>query len=307
MSCSGLVSIIIPTFNRAHTLPRAINSVLSQSYTNWELIIVDNFSQDNTISIMSAFTDSRIKFYQTINDGSAPASTRNYGISKANGDFIAFLDSDDWWTNNKLEIGVSYLQRGYDFIYTDYILVNSVTKSSRKIIQWNLVSPIFDDLLDYGCPIACSSVIVRSDLIYSISGFSQQPELVSVEDFDAWLRISKLTNKFVRIPSADTFYNFSGENLSASSSLSLKCLDKLKRAYFSEVKTSRFLPLWLNYGFSISHFKTGNYFFALRYAFSTFISSFYAKTRLSRLEIIFKSMYIILASLYYLAIAHFLS
>ena len=96
-----LISVVTPTYNRARTLPRAIDSVLSQTFVNWELIIVDNHSSDNTQEIVSSYSSEKIKFFQIQNNGII-AKSRNLGIDKARGDFIAFLDSDDYWEPSKL-------------------------------------------------------------------------------------------------------------------------------------------------------------------------------------------------------------
>ncbi|MCU0397127.1 MAG: glycosyltransferase [Cyclobacteriaceae bacterium] len=96
------VSIILPTHNRAHLLPRAINSVLNQTYPNWELIIVDDGSTDNTKYIIDKFNDRRIKYIQLKSNVGAPEA-RNIGMVQAKGDFITFLDSDDEYYNNKVE------------------------------------------------------------------------------------------------------------------------------------------------------------------------------------------------------------
>lgn len=95
-------SIIIPTYNRAAFLPKAIESVLSQTYTDWELIIVDDGSTDNTKDVVAQYSDSRIRYiYQ---DNAERSAARNNGIAQANGDFVCFMDSDEYIDNNRLEL-----------------------------------------------------------------------------------------------------------------------------------------------------------------------------------------------------------
>lgn len=295
MPTSGLFSVIIPTYNRAHTLPRAIQSVLSQTYSNWELIIVDNYSHDSTSALIETYVDTRIKFYQ-INNNGVIATSRNYGISKANGEYIAFLDSDDWWTESKLEIGFMYLQKGYDFLYSNFIVVNSTSLKSRIYSQAQLRFPVFYDLLKYGNPIACSSVIVKYTYLELISCFSEDPNLVSCEDFDAWLRIAKHTDNFICIPSADTFYSQGDTNLS-SSPIVLISLNTLRHLYFPDINSNIRLPAWLNYGFASGYFKIRNYSLAIKHSLFVILSSLSQLRRPSVLSVFSKSLYIAFLSL----------
>lgn len=104
-----LVSIIMPTYNHARFIGEGIESVLNQTYKNFELIIIDNFSEDNTEEIVASYKDDRIKYLKFRNNGSTGVS-RNYGIRHAKGEYIAFLDSDDFWLPEKLEEQVAVLR-----------------------------------------------------------------------------------------------------------------------------------------------------------------------------------------------------
>ena len=102
-------SIILPTYNRADTyLKDAIDSVVNQSYINWELLIIDNHSTDNTDELIGSYKDDRIKLYKIRNNGNI-AKSRNLGISKADGSYIALIDSDDFWHRDKLKLVSEYL------------------------------------------------------------------------------------------------------------------------------------------------------------------------------------------------------
>ncbi len=98
----GLVSVILPTYNRARTLKRAVDSVLHQGYSNFELIIVDDASTDGTQELVATFTDSRISYVRLPNNGGA-SRARNEGLQRARGDYVAFQDSDDEWLDGKLQ------------------------------------------------------------------------------------------------------------------------------------------------------------------------------------------------------------
>ncbi|SVC19016.1 uncharacterized protein METZ01_LOCUS271870, partial [marine metagenome] len=123
-SISPIVSVVIPTNNRELLLSRALKSVVDQSYTNWEAIVVDNHSQDNTDEVIYNFGDSRIKLLKIHNKGIIAAS-RNLGIKAACGDWIAFLDSDDWWSPIKLERSLQFLNSGADIVYHDLFIVKN--------------------------------------------------------------------------------------------------------------------------------------------------------------------------------------
>ena len=117
-----LVSIVMPNYNSERFLPQTIESVLNQTYTNWELLIVDDCSTDGSVALIKGYAekDERVKLFQNeINRGAAYA--RNFALQKAKGKWIAFLDSDDLWMREKLEKQISFMEEnGYDFTYTDY-------------------------------------------------------------------------------------------------------------------------------------------------------------------------------------------
>ena len=98
-----LVSIVIPTYNHAKFISKALKSILDQTFKDWEAIIIDNQSTDQTNDILSKYSDPRIKSYKIDNNGII-AKSRNLGIKLSKGKWIAFLDSDDWWTSEKLEV-----------------------------------------------------------------------------------------------------------------------------------------------------------------------------------------------------------
>ncbi len=110
MHTEPLVSIIIPTFNRAHLIGETIQSVLDQSYSNWELIIIDDGSTDDTENYINKFNDNRIH-YHAIEHCGILGKVRNEGLRYSKGDFIAFLDSDDLWLPHKLEVQLSLLKK----------------------------------------------------------------------------------------------------------------------------------------------------------------------------------------------------
>jgi glycosyltransferase involved in cell wall biosynthesis len=114
---SPLISVVVPTYNRAHLLGQTIQSVLAQTYTHWELIIVDDGSDDDTESLLEAFHEARIKYFRLDHTGIL-GKVRNYGIQRCSGQFVAFLDSDDLWRPDKLHLQLSLFQQYPKAIFT---------------------------------------------------------------------------------------------------------------------------------------------------------------------------------------------
>ena len=199
-SISPLISIVIPTYNRANLIGKAIQSILDQSYGNWELIIVDNYSDDNTKEVIKAFNDDRILMLSTPRTGSVAAS-RNLGVAHSNGEWIAFLDSDDWWLPEKLMYVCKALRNNPDLIYHDLQIVNAngASMKQKRTKSRKLKEPIYLDLLLNGNDIALSSVVVRRAIFLGVKGMNESPTFFAVEDYDLWLRIAQITNRFVYI------------------------------------------------------------------------------------------------------------
>lgn len=210
-----LVSVILPTYNHAHFLNRAIRSVLDQDYTNYEVIVIDNHSQDNTDEVVQSFVDPRVTLLKIHNNG-VIASSRNMGIQAAKGEWLAFLDSDDWWSSNKLQNCIEHINDKTDCIYHDLRL--SWEKSGLfqgKILKSRqLKSPVLLDLLVNGNTISTSSVFVRKRLLDEIDGFNESPDLIAAEDYNAWLRIAQITDGFCHIPKCLGFYMMHEQGIS---------------------------------------------------------------------------------------------
>ena len=129
----GLVSVIMPSWNTGKFIAESIQSVINQTYSNWELIIVDDCSNDNTDSVVKQFlSDSRIKYFKNEHNSGA-AVTRNKALREANGEWIAFLDSDDLWLPEKLEKQIDFMiSHDYVFSYHEYEKID-VEKNVAKV------------------------------------------------------------------------------------------------------------------------------------------------------------------------------
>lgn len=191
---TDLVSIIMPNYNCERFLKDSINSVLNQTYKNWELLIVDDCSTDNSLDIIKQFCnkDSRIKFF--LNDlNSGAAASRNLALRKANGKWIAFLDSDDIWLPRKLEIQVSFMQtNGYDFTFTKYRQIDENSKKVGQVIT--APKKISQKKLKYCCCyLGCLTVMYNAEKI----GLVQIPDSILKRNDDAmWLKVRKYVDAY---------------------------------------------------------------------------------------------------------------
>ena len=191
-------SIIMPNYNSLF-LERAIKSVIDQTFNTWELIIIDNFSKNFPDKLIERLNDNRINYYKFKNYNNI-AKSRNYGITKAKYDWIAFLDSDNVWDPKKLfEVKKVLDLNNTDFIYHPmYYLPKPFGFIKKKILSSSkyIYEPIFDSLIKNGNGIANSSVVVKKEKLINIDLISEKNEKFSWEDFDCWLRLALKKNKF---------------------------------------------------------------------------------------------------------------
>ena len=180
-----LVSIIMPTYNCGKYIEQSINSVISQTYKNWELIIIDDCSTDNTIDIVNKFKDKRIKFLQNPKNSGA-AISRNYGLREAKGKWIAFLDSDDLWKSQKLEKQIKFMiENSYYFSYTNYIEIDENSKQNgRKVTGPKKITRT--GMYNYCWP-GCLTVMYDVEKI----GLIQIEDIKKNNDYAMWLKAIK--------------------------------------------------------------------------------------------------------------------
>lgn len=186
---SPLVSVIVTTFNRRIMLSEAIESILKQTMHDFELIIIDNMSDDGTEKYIAQLRDCRIRYYKNSNDGII-AKNRNYGIRKAKGMYIAFCDDDDLWMRNKLSFQVKFVKKNPDlamcFARADYYVDNKkIDFFFKRKIKKNIR---FYDLLR-GNLIPNSSVLVKKSVFYEIGMLNESKEIR--EDYEMWLRVAR--------------------------------------------------------------------------------------------------------------------
>ena len=210
-----LFSVVIPTYNQSIMLQRAIESVLAQSYDNFEILVMDDGSTDNTAEVVASFTDPRITYRWNKNFG-GPARPRNNGIALAKGEWIAFLDSDDWWTVDKLQICFDCIDDNIDFVYHDLKIIRDSPSlfKSKNIKSRQVIKPVLKDLLLKGNTITTTSVVVRKSLLEQVCGMDESVEMIAAEDYNTWLSIAQLTDNFLHIPKSLGYYLFHADSIS---------------------------------------------------------------------------------------------
>jgi glycosyltransferase involved in cell wall biosynthesis len=194
----GLVSIIMPNYNGAKYLKETLESVLAQTYTNWELLFVDDCSTDDSLEIVRSYRDERIRILQNEKNSGAAVS-RNYALREAKGKWIAFLDSDDLWVPFKLEKQLTFMvENDYAFTYTYYRVCNMgewenfVRISPKKVTRRKMYNY---------CYFSTITVVYDREKI----GLLQIPDIKKRNDYALWLVALKNHNAYL-YPEVMSFY-----------------------------------------------------------------------------------------------------
>ena len=187
----GLVSIVMPTWNCARFIGESIESVRRQSYRNWELLVVDDCSADNTEEVVMSFGDSRIRYIRNaVNSGAAVS--RNRALKEARGRWIAFLDSDDLWTADKLERQIAFMvNNGYSFSYTNYSEVDEDTRETGVCVSGPRRISVCG-MFNYCWP-GCLTVMYDASVI----GVVQIADIKKNNDYAMWLKAIKKADCFL--------------------------------------------------------------------------------------------------------------
>lgn len=234
------VSVILPTYNRAHLVGRAIQSVLDQTYQDFEIIVVDDGSRDNTEEIINGFTDTRIRYvkHQKNKGGSA---ARNTGIKLAKGKYIAFQDSDDEWLPEKLEKQMKAFKKASDevgVVYTGfhrikdgityYVPSDDITKKEGNI----------HNTLLYGNFVTTQVAVVNAECFKKVGMFDES--LPRLQDWELWIRISKYYNfSCIDEPLVKSFYQ---EDSISSNSVALHTAYKLiLKKHFQDFNKDKYI------------------------------------------------------------------
>jgi len=223
------VSVIIPTYNRAEFLRLAITSVLNQTFQDFEIIVVDDASEDHTHEVVSDFSDKRIKYIRH-EANTRVSAARNTGVLSASGDYIAFLDDDDEWLPGKLQIQVTLLEDStstFGGVYTGCVRIDRPTGQISQLVVPKRRGNIYNDLLKSNF-IVTSTVLLRRKCFDRVGLFDESIEFW--EDYDIWIRVSKEFH-FECVPESLVKYWFHGNQLSTNIGVLIRALEAQIRMY----------------------------------------------------------------------------
>lgn len=222
-----VVSVLIPAYNAEKYLSETIQSVLEQTFTDYEIVIIDDGSRDGTERVVRSFSDPRIRFFRKENGG--PASARNVGLKMAQGKWIAFLDSDDLWLPEKLDIQIKVATEhpSAGLIYSDCVRFG---EKGLEEVRSTIFRPgsgnVFWKLISEGNFIGTLTVIAKREILLACSGFDESPEIQGSEDYDLWIRVAYLQELFY-IPKVLAKYRVRRDGHNRSN------LERTYRAYFN--------------------------------------------------------------------------
>ncbi|MGO2386380.1 MAG: glycosyltransferase family 2 protein [Psychrobacter sp.] len=243
MSDQSLVSIITPAFNSELTILNTYQSINNQNYSNWEWIITDDCSEDSTVKILEDIQsiDSRVKVFQNKKNSGAAVS-RNNSISNANGEFFAFIDSDDLWLPTKLEQQLSFMGDHIAFSFTAYELIDaSNNRLNKSVDSTQQGSFSYQDMLRKKATLGCSTVMLRRASFDDIS----MPLIRTGQDYALWLKLLKTGQKAHVLNEVLTQYRILPDSISRNK------IKKSKRQWeiYREIEKLGILESSLNFCF----------------------------------------------------------
>jgi len=254
-------SVIIPAYNREKELPIAIDSVLSQTHGDFEVIVVDNGSTDKTRDLLQRYInkDKRVKYFWQENSGS-PAGSRNTGIKNSNYDWVCLLDSDDYWLPTKLEEVAKVIRNHPDVIAVSHFENRMVNGQFDRILAHGLglSEPLFECLLFEGNKFSTSAMSIRKKELMEAGLFDTRKSYFIVEDYDLWLKLAKL-GRFYSIEKVLGAFCISGSNMSGNIELTNTNLKILVLDYIDSLGLKNSQQLKRIHGARIDYYKGRSY------------------------------------------------
>lgn len=188
------ISVVIPVYNRSSELRRALESLARQTERQFEVVVCDDGSTQDIRAVLAPFESQLDVRYQRIENSGGPARPRNVAISLASGEWIAFLDSDDWWDDGRMAAVSAALGDDVDFLYHPLRVVTAEgltrTPERRARIGESLRSEALRHMALFGNPVPNSAAVVRRSMLMQIGGICEDPAIVA-EDFDTWLCLAE--------------------------------------------------------------------------------------------------------------------
>ena len=224
------VSVVIPTYNHAQFLGPALQSVRDQTFTDWEAIVVNNFSEDNTVDVVAAFNDPRIRLENFRNNGIIAAS-RNHGWRLARGGLIAFLDSDDLWYPSKLAQCVARLATDCDLVCHGERWVGN--GQDRAVHYGPAPRATYEALLFEGNCVSTSAVVVKRGHLAAVGGFCEDAAIVTAEDYELWLRLAQAGARIGFIDDILGEYRLHAGNQSGAVLRNMAAVDEVGRRHLA--------------------------------------------------------------------------
>jgi glycosyltransferase involved in cell wall biosynthesis len=208
-----LISVIIPVYNGEKTIQETIESVLNQTLTDFELLVINDGSEDSTLEIVERIQDSRLKVFSYPNAGQA--TSRNRGIALASGEYISFIDADDLWTPDKLEAQLKVLQDNPQaaVAYSWTKCIDEFGQLSRRGSHISVTGDVYGQLLLIDFIENGSNPLIRAWALKEVGSFDES--LSAAEDWDMWLRLAAYYS-FVCVPSPQILYRQSANSWSAN-------------------------------------------------------------------------------------------
>jgi len=228
------VTVVIPTFNRASIVVRAIRSALGQTCQDWELIVVDDGSTDGTEPAVRGLSDNRIKYIRHDQKRGGGAA-RNTGIRYARGEYVAFLDSDDEWLPEKLQKELEVFRNSdpaVGLVYTGKMMLDE-TGRVLEIRRATKSGWVYDALLDSNFIGSCSRVTVEKQALERVAGFDEA--LVAHQDWDLWLRVAK-ASKIACVPCCLVRRHMGSDQITGSLRRICEGRERILQKYRSEMK-----------------------------------------------------------------------
>lgn len=189
MADEPFFSLVVPTYNRGHLIKKTLNSLLIQTWSSYEIIVVDDGSQDDTEAVVASLNSPRIHYFKKEN--AERAAARNYGVQRARGDYINFFDSDDIALPNHLANAAQMVQKNDspEWLHLGYAVVTPENETIRQVNAYHgdTLQPYFAN----GNPLSCNGVFLRKDVI-NATKFNEDRDLSGSEDYELWYRLAAL-------------------------------------------------------------------------------------------------------------------